>query len=145
MDSNAVQSNGARRVKIIQILESADESNWQKISSDYFDVAILYAALSSNSAMLQYFLQKGASPVAADQEGRTAMHYISCSSSSDSGPDVAECIALLHRHGAKVNVWDKHGLATPLMCASATGCVRKYNIGELQVITIKYALNNEII
>ena len=105
----------ARRTKMI--LESTEESNWSKISPDYFAVGVLYAAITSNTAMLQCFLQKGADPKAADSDGRTAMHY----AASSSGPEVAECIAMLCRYGASVNVWDKHGLGAPLMCAAALG------------------------
>lgn len=104
-----------RRTKMI--LESNEESNWAKISSDFYHVGVLHACLIGNSAMLLCFLRRGADVRVADSEGRTALHY----AASSVGPAGAECIVLLTQQGANVNKWDKHGLATPLMCAAASG------------------------
>ena len=100
------------------VLGTSEQSgNWSKLPSYCYNAGVLYAAISSNVAMLRYFLQRGASPKTSDLEKRTVLHY----AASSSAVTAADCIMLLREYGAEVNVWDKMGLATPLICAAASG------------------------
>lgn len=90
---------------------------WSKLPSYCFNAGILYAAVTSNAAMLRFFLQRGGNPKSIDSEQRTAMHY----AASSTAATAADCILLLKEYGADINVWDKLGLATPLICAAACG------------------------
>lgn len=96
---------------------SENARSWSKLPLCHYNAAILYAAMTSNIAMLQFFLQQGASPKAIDLEQRTALHY----AASSTAVTAAECILSLREYGAEINAWDKLGLATPLICAAASG------------------------
>ena len=90
---------------------------WSKVPYFCYNAAILYAAVTSNVAMLRYFLHRGASVKTVDSEERTVMHY----AASSTATTAANCIVVLKEYGAEVNVWDKMGLGTPLICAAACG------------------------
>ncbi|KAI9564759.1 Transient receptor potential channel pyrexia [Daphnia sinensis] len=108
----------ASSVHIKTILASTEQSrNWCELPSSCYNAAILYASMTSNIAMLRFYLQRGASPKAADAEQRTALHY----AASSSAAAAADCIISLREYGAEINPWDKLGIATPLICAAAAG------------------------
>lgn len=69
LSSQQLTAAAIRRTKMI--LESNEPSNWGKISSDFFQVAVLHACLVGNSAMLSAILENGADANAADAENRT--------------------------------------------------------------------------
>jgi ankyrin repeat protein len=108
------------------ILGASESSrNWSKLPLCFYNVAVLYASMTGNIVMLQFFLQRGASPKATDSEERTVLHY----AASSSAVTAADCITLLREYGAEINAWDKLGLATPLICAAASG-----NAGAVKVL-----------
>lgn len=108
----------ATLLRMKTILGANEQSgNWSKLPSYCYNAGILYAAISGDAVMLRYFLQRGANPKTTDSEERSVMHYASSSSASTS----TDCILLLREYGADVNVWDKLGIATPLICAAASG------------------------
>ena len=114
------QSDTVRRMR--SMLEVSEESTWSTLPSVCYPAAVLYSALSNNVRMLKVLLQKGADPRSADADNRTALHYASSSRSA-----TADCIQPLLQCGVEVNVWDHRRLATPLMCAAASGRIQAVN------------------
>ena len=112
--------------KTKSVFQSNDEATWASLPSAHYDSATLFAAINGHIRMLRFLLKVGANPRTTDSDGRTALHYAaSCSASASAA---AECIQLLVNHGAQVDCWDKHGLATPLICASAKGNCNSVNV-----------------
>ena len=107
------------------LVASENSRSWSKLPLCCYNAAVLYASMTGNIAMLRFFLQRGANPKATDSEERTALHY----AASSSGVPAAECIISLLEYGAEINAWDKLGLATPLICAAASG-----NAGAVKVL-----------
>lgn len=108
----------ATLLRMKTILGSTEQSGvWSRLPPYCYNAGILHAAFTSNLNMLRYFLKLGTSPNTTDTQNRTVLHY----AASSTNPMAADCIILLREYGAEINVWDKSGTATPLICAAASG------------------------
>lgn len=80
--------------------------------------ALMLAAFNANTESMKALIQAGADVNIATEQGMTAL--IALTQSYDESPESVECIHLLAKAGASMNVEDKEE-GTPLACAAAAG------------------------
>lgn len=107
-----------KKEDIINAVEEDDRERFESLitalpSKDKFGAALLISTWKGNREFVKLLLDRGADPSIADPDGRTCLHLAACS--GDLG-----IIELLIEHGANVNAFDKHRLATPLFCAAVS-------------------------
>ncbi|XP_046389340.1 uncharacterized protein LOC124158196 [Ischnura elegans] len=95
--------------------ETLEKAIDEAVSKGHGDSVLLLVAWHGQPDLLRRLLEDGLSPDVTDGCGRTPLHLVCYLGDNESA-------AVLVAKGARADVWDHEGKATPVHCAASSGC-----------------------